>query len=95
MEDKNKKQEVPIWYSISILIVTGVIAFAAIMGLYQTERTLGQISTYTKLTRVTLEQIKKQTVLTDDTINELIQLLKEGKISEETFKISMEALDNK
>lgn len=27
-------------------------------------------------------------------INELIQLLKEGKISEETFKISMEALDN-
>ena len=94
MEDKNKKQEVPIWYSISILIVTGVIAFAAIMGLYQTERTLGQISTYTKLTRVTLEQIKKQTVLTDDTINELIQLLKEGKISEETFKISMEALDN-
>ncbi len=95
MEDKNKKQEVPIWYSISILIVTGVIAFAAIMGLYQTERTLGQISTYTKLTRVTLEQINKQTVLTDDTINELIQLLKEGKISEETFKISMEALDNK
>ena len=95
MEDKNKKQEVPIWYSISILIVTGVIAFAAIMGLYQTERTLGQISTYTKLTRVTLEQIKKQTVLTDGTINELIQLLKEGKISEETFKISMEALDNK
>ena len=29
----------------------------------------------------------------DDSISELIQLLKEGKISEETFKISMEALE--
>jgi hypothetical protein len=28
-------------------------------------------------------------------INDLIQLLKEGKISEETFKESMKALENK
>jgi len=31
----------------------------------------------------------------EDMINELIQLLKEGKISEETFKISMKALEEK
>ncbi len=43
----------------------------------------------------TINQGNEKPPSKEDMINELIQLLKEGKISEETFKISMKAIEGK